>query len=68
MHGNCICDNLVDHQCPVHGEQKESAEHCSSEWREALEWALGLEADVQNHTPEWARELIREIREIGNRK
>jgi hypothetical protein len=36
------------------------------EWREALEWALGLEPDPENHTPGWARELVRQIREIGN--
>lgn len=37
------------------------------EWREAIEWALGLESDLANHTPKWAAEIIRLIREIGNR-
>lgn len=42
--------------------QREAGE----QWRLALEWALGLEPDPDNHTPEWAAELVRELREIGN--
>ncbi len=37
-------------------------------WRETVESALGLEPDPENHTPEWAHEVILNIREIGNKK
>ena len=36
-------------------------------WRESIEKALGVEADAENHTPEWAEEIVLKIREIGNR-
>jgi hypothetical protein len=36
-------------------------------WRLAIELALGLESDPENHTPSWAHEVVLEIREIGNR-
>ncbi len=49
-------------------ELRREPEHGGSQWRQALEWALGLEPDPINHTPEWAREVVREIREIGNRR
>jgi len=35
-------------------------------WRRALEEALGLEDDPENHTVEWARETVRTLRELGN--
>lgn len=38
------------------------------EWRAAIEDALGVESDRMNHTPDWARSLVRKIREIGNRQ
>jgi hypothetical protein len=37
-------------------------------WRLAIEDALGVEADPENHTPAWANELVRTIREIGNQQ
>jgi hypothetical protein len=49
-------------------ELRREPEAHGSEWRTALEWALGLEPDAENHTPEWAASLVREIREIGNRR
>jgi hypothetical protein len=49
-------------------ELRREPEAHGSEWRTALEWALGLEPDAENHTPEWAANLVREIREIGNRR
>ncbi len=36
-------------------------------WRDAIEGALGLEPDLANHTPRWASEIVRVIRELGNR-
>ena len=39
----------------------------ASEWRTAIEDALGCAPDPVNHTLEWARVVVREIREIGNR-
>lgn len=41
--------------------------HSGLRWLNAIETALGLEHDPVNHTSEWAHDLIREIREIGNR-
>lgn len=38
-----------------------------AKWREAIEWALGVEADPEEHTTEWAKELVRAVREIGNK-
>lgn len=37
-------------------------------WREALEDALGVSSDPENHTPKWAHEIVRILREIGNRQ
>ena len=53
--------------CRLHDEI-EGAEKDASKWRSAVENALGLEPDEVNHTPEWAEEIITNIREIGNRK
>lgn len=36
-------------------------------WRHAIEEALGLEPDAANHTPEWALDVVRGARELGNR-
>jgi len=35
-------------------------------WREAVEQALGVENDPENHTPSWAFDVVRAAREIGN--
>lgn len=53
--------------CRLHDEIKEATDS-STEWRESVEKALGLEADPENHTPEWAHDIILTIREIGNKK
>ncbi len=53
--------------CRLHDEI-EDAEKYASKWRSAVENALGLEPDEVNHTPEWAEEIILNIREIGNSK
>jgi hypothetical protein len=53
-HSGFIFDR--DHQCSA----------TADEWREAIETALGVEPDAENHTPEWAGELVQSIREIGN--
>lgn len=53
-HSGFIFD--MNHECPP----------LPRGWREALEDALGLEPDAENHTPEWAFETVRAIREIGN--
>lgn len=37
-----------------------------NDWREAIEWALGVEMDPINHDLQWARQLVREICELGN--
>lgn len=44
-----------------------AANSAADEWREAIEWALGVEPDPEEHTTEWARELVRAVREIGNK-
>lgn len=33
------------------------------EWRVALEWALEVEADPENHTPMWAARVVHDILE-----
>ncbi len=38
----------------------------ATEWRDAIERAAGVQADAENHTPEWAFELVRAMREAGN--
>jgi len=53
--------------CRLHDEI-EDAEEEANKWRAAIENALGLEIDEVNHTPEWAEEIILNLREIGNRK
>lgn len=42
-------------------------EHSGKDWREALEEALGLESD-RERGPEHVADIVREIREIGNRQ
>lgn len=53
-HSGFIFD--VNHECP-------SPELT---WREAVEQALGVENDPENHTPSWAFDVVRAAREIGN--
>jgi hypothetical protein len=53
--------------CRLHDEIEENSA-LAEEWRVAVEDALGLESDPENHTPEWAGEVILKIREIGNQK
>lgn len=53
--------------CRLHDEIEEATDS-ATEWRESVEKALGLEADPENHTPEWAHNVILTIREIGNKK
>jgi hypothetical protein len=47
------------------GHGKVHGEHA---WRTAVEEALGVEYDYENHTPAWAREVVRNVREIGNKR
>jgi hypothetical protein len=53
--------------CRLH-QHIEDAQAETDKWRTAVEDALGLEHDKENHTPEWAHDIILQIREIGNRK
>jgi len=53
--------------CRLHDEI-EDAKATADKYRIAIETALGLEPDEINHTPEWAEEIILQIREIGNKK
>lgn len=53
-HSGFIFDR--DHECPASAD----------EWREAIENALGVESDSENHTPAWAAELVLAMREVGN--
>ena len=53
--------------CSLHEELDLSKKEVEK-WRNAVEDALGLERDDENHTPEWAQEIILVIREIGNKK
>jgi len=46
----------------------ENAQGIANAWRLAIEEALGLEGDVENHTPAWAMEVVRELRELGNQQ
>lgn len=56
---NCHSGFIFDakHECPPNAD----------DWREAIETALGLEHDAENHTPDWAHDTVLAIREIGNR-
>lgn len=47
--------------------ERQPIESGGSAWREAIERALGVEADAENHTPKWAEDLVMSHREIGNR-
>jgi len=49
-------------------EEIEGNAAAAVKWRETVESALGIEPDPENHTPEWAYEIILNIREIGNKK
>ncbi len=49
-------------------EQQDRNKEEVVKWQRAVEDALGLEHDSENHTPEWAYNIILQIREIGNRK
>lgn len=53
--------------CRLH-QDIEDAQTETAKWRTAVEDALGLEHDDENHTPEWAHDIILQVREIGNRK
>lgn len=53
-HSGFIFD--TNHECPPNAD----------DWREAIETALGLEHDAENHTPDWAHDTVIAIREIGN--
>ena len=53
-HSGFIFD--VNHECP-------SPELT---WREAVEQALGVANDPENHTPSWAFDVVMAAREIGN--
>lgn len=53
--------------CRLHDEIEEATDS-ATKWRESVEKALGLEADPENHTPDWAYDTILTIREIGNKK
>lgn len=53
-HSGFIFD--VNHECPAP----------ELTWREAVEQALGVENDPENHTPSWAFDVVRAAREIGN--
>jgi len=54
--------------CPIPKIPKKRTGEDVNKWKSAIENALVLEADEVNHTPEWAEEIIINIREIGNRK
>ena len=53
--------------CRLHDEIEEATDS-ATKWREFVEKALGVEANPENHTPEWAYDVILTIREIGNKK
>ena len=71
LEGACQHGTAWDvHCCNCHSgfifDQNHQCLPSADDWRTAIESALGVEPDIENHTPAWAFELVRTIREIGN--